>query len=230
MFALNMELLSSGQRAAALGVVLAHHAYLRPSELLLFQWQHVCPPGRASAVLHPRGDGISSKVRELDETLNVDLQWVVNVLGRSKQVRPSAETLVPQMFCRLNLHAAALRLNVPRFVGDITMYRMMHSGSSADYAAQRRSIQENKHRGRWATDASVRHYQKGGRVNQLLGRCPDELLRYVAYSLDSLEEAFRHIVLALSFEAWTWRDRFSSTSSGALARSRRHGVNSGAKV
>lgn len=155
-----MELLAIGKRAAALGGGgLAHHACFRPSG----HWGGAL----TSLVLHPPEVGLSSNVRAFDQTLSVDLPWLADLLASMKRTRPGLETLVPQKLGKLNdsLQAAADRLGLQEYVGDMPKKRMQHSGPSAGYAAKRRSIEDIKHRGRWSADASVRRYQKGGRIN-----------------------------------------------------------------
>ena len=43
---------------------------------------------------------------------------------------------------------------------DPSLYRLRHGGASHDAAARLRSIVEIKRRGRWASDTSVRRYEK----------------------------------------------------------------------
>ena len=51
-------------------------------------------------------------------------------------------------------------------VGPIIPYQARHSGASSDVASGRRTVHETKLRGRWQADASLRRYQKGGRLNE----------------------------------------------------------------
>ena len=83
---------------------------------------------------------------------------------------------------------AAARLNLPDLIGPATMYRFRHSGPSADFATARRSVAEIKHRGRWVSDSSLRRYQKGGRVNDLLGRCSMNVKTYANMCLKEVPE------------------------------------------
>ena len=45
-------------------------------------------------------------------------------------------------------------------IRDPSLYRLRHGGASHDAAARLRSIAEIKRRGRWASDSSVRRYEK----------------------------------------------------------------------
>ena len=48
------------------------------------------------------------------------------------------------------------------------LYQIRHAGASNDFSGGLRSLSEIKRRGRWKTDASVRRYEKGGRVTEQL--------------------------------------------------------------
>ena len=45
-------------------------------------------------------------------------------------------------------------------IKDASLYRLRHGGASHDAAARLRTIAEIKRRGRWASDNSVRRYEK----------------------------------------------------------------------
>eukprot|EP00974_Lingulodinium_polyedra_P032329 3113820-Lingulodinium_polyedra.AAC.1 len=84
---------------AGMCVMLAHHCYLRPSELARLTWDQVVfapagfglPRDTCTVLLHPRELGRASKTREFDESLVVDLKWLARTLRRMKrQASPSA--------------------------------------------------------------------------------------------------------------------------------------------
>ena len=56
-------------------------------------------------------------------------------------------------------------------------YRLRHGGASKDFNRQTRTLQEIQRRGRWKSFSSVRRYEKGGRVNQLLNSLPARTLQ-----------------------------------------------------
>lgn len=144
-YALAMELCAAGLWIEALAVILSHHGYLRPSELLRLTWAQVCPGvARAgthvmSLVLHPSEQAVSSKVGEFDESSFVDLKWLEQVLGVLKLERPAQSLVVPHSLAHLDgaLGDAAARLGMTSALGAVTMYRFRQSGPSADYALSR---------------------------------------------------------------------------------------------
>ena len=71
-------------------------------------------------------------------------------------------------------------------IGEFMMYRLRHSGPSAKFLAGRRTISEIKHRGRWSSDSSVRRYQKGGRINELLNRRSTRMKEFAARCLEAV--------------------------------------------
>ena len=68
---------------------------------------------------------------------------------------------------------AALRLDPPP-----QLYQLRHTGASSDFASQRRTLPEIKRRGRWRAESSVRRYEKGGRLTDLLARLPAPTRKY----------------------------------------------------
>ena len=166
---------------------MAHHAYLRPGELDRLTWDQVHPGQRRprplsfpSITLHPAERGQQSKTREFDESLVIDWEWLATALLRMRaRSKPQANVTgcTQAEFANLLTDAArVLKLNDS--LGDIVPYRLRHSGPTADAAGRRRDLPEIKLRGRWRTDASMRRYQKGARVNDLLSRCSLKIRAY----------------------------------------------------
>ena len=58
-------------------------------------------------------------------------------------------------------------------VGIVHMYQLRHGGASMDAASGARSLEEVRRRGRWQSWHSVRRYEKGARVNEVLHRLPE---------------------------------------------------------
>ena len=75
-------------------------------------------------------------------------------------------------------HKAQTLLRLPNDLGVQQLYVLRHSGASADWINQKRTRMGIKDRGRWASDASLRRYQKGGRVAEQFGRCSQRLQEY----------------------------------------------------
>ena len=117
-------------------------------------------------------DSQPSKTGEFDESLLLDFpehEYLSGVLREWRRDTPPDEKLVP--FAQSHL-ARAFRLSgmILGLDPPPMLYQLRHSGPSADFAGGRRSLDSIKRRGRWRTDASVRRYEKGGRVTDQLGR------------------------------------------------------------
>ena len=131
-------------------------------------------------VLNPFEDGRASKTQEYDESLLVD-NGLLPALGqrilKHAQSRQKEDTLfaVSQQQVALDLQAAAARLRVPASM-PMVMYMLRHSGASTDFALKLRALPEIKLRGRWRGDASLRRYEKGGRLAEQLAKLPEKLL------------------------------------------------------
>ena len=97
-------------------------------------------------------------------------------LLRHARGRPGNEILfkVQQSEVARDLREASLRLRVPSAL-EVVMYKFRHGGASTDFALKHRPLGEVKLRGRWKSDASLRRYEKGGRLAEQLFRLGDQL-------------------------------------------------------
>ena len=59
-------------------------------------------------------------------------------------------------------------------LGRVHAYQLRHGGASHDFACKTRTLRDIKRRGRWATWGSLRRFEMGSRLIQLL-RTPPEL-------------------------------------------------------
>ena len=171
---------------SALIMLLCFSLYLRPSEPhRLSCWQIIPPSGGvsggrfATAVLNPYEDGRASKTHEYDESLLIDsplLPGLGKALLRHARGRPRDSMLfqVCQADVARDLHAACLRLRVPPSL-EVVMYKFRHGGASTDFALKLRPLNEIKLRGRWKSDASLRRYEKGGRLAEQVHRLGSRL-------------------------------------------------------
>ena len=75
---------------------------------------------------------------------------------------PRFKNLMETAFCSLKLAV----------IGPPHPYRLRHAGASHDFASKARRLSEVKRRGRWRSWASVRRYEKGARVAELLHKLP----------------------------------------------------------
>ena len=175
------------QRQTQLGLMmlLAFNAYLRPGEIEKLRVQDLVPPATKqkswSLVLHPFEEGIPSKTGEFDETLMLDrfliLPQTIYRVMRVQQQRPSAPLFTrtaKELKDFMTSLSAPLKLEK---LEELHPYRLRHGGASEDFNRQTRTLQEIQRRGRWKSFSSVRRYEKGGRVNQLLNSLPARTLQ-----------------------------------------------------
>lgn len=173
------ELVRMGHHRLGVGVWLSICCYLRPGELLSLEMKQIVGPAPGggsgsqmwSVLLHPREDLAPSKTGSFDDSVPLDLPehpGVIAALSMLKaRLRPD-EKLVPMNIATYErlFNQAATGAGVSGL--DPLPYCLRHTGPSHDRAENRRSLMEVKKRGRWASDASVRRYEKGGRVSQRL--------------------------------------------------------------
>lgn len=82
--------------------------------------------------------------------------------------------------------AALERSGATSALGGVHVYQLRHGGASRDFVTKSRSLEEVRRRGRWRSWASVRRYENGSRVAQMLNRLPPSLLDRAMRCADSL--------------------------------------------
>lgn len=177
-------LVGKGLLEAAVLTWLEVETYCRPSEPLRLRCRDVvagaagAPPPHhlTSLVLHPLEMHIPSKTQEFDETVVLDLprhQGLAEMLARMVAGRKPDEELfriaAADLTKALDESAAELGLEA---LGRVHPYRLRHTGASHDFATKARTLAEIQRRGRWRDARSIRRYEKGGRLNELLLRLP----------------------------------------------------------
>jgi len=65
---------------------------------------------------------------------------------------------------------------------------MRHSGPSIDRARQRRTLEECRKRGRWASWRSLVRYEKGARLSHFWNRLPEQVRTKLSYCEDHLAD------------------------------------------
>ena len=177
--AIAVALIHLGQRRAALGVVLAADAYLRPGELLTLRADHVVPAQPqaggdyrfTSLVLRPEEELQATKTRGFNDSILLDSpsrSFLGPLLEQIASQSQPKELLFPWSGAAFNAmfkEAAAL---VGLESWELTPYILRHSGPSHDWLTKARGLEAIKRRGRWASDLSVRRYEKGSRVMRRL--------------------------------------------------------------
>ena len=154
-------------------------------------------PGFWSVVLHPIELSTSSKTGEFDETLLFDLpeiQFIPKALQsvlKLKQKTPNAF-----IFTKNSANLKTWMEKTGKMVGldalgPVHPYRLRHGGASTDFALGRRTLEQVQRRGRWKSAASVRRYEKGGRLSQLMFALPPSVREQCLDAEANIENIFR---------------------------------------
>ena len=166
--------------------------YLRPSEMVGLTVGQLIPPlshGHMQhrswcIVLHPQELEARSKTGKFDESMRLDLEMydflkpIFTFLKQTRKPEEKVFSLDYQRWAALFRRAVLdLRLEA---LGPPTLYMLRHAGASLDVARGARTLQEVQKRGRWDSFASVRRYEKAGRVTELLGRLPESVQRFAS--------------------------------------------------
>ncbi|CAE7713929.1 unnamed protein product [Symbiodinium sp. CCMP2592] len=182
---LALHALSLGLLEIAIYLLLTFSLYMRPSEGLRLRKKDVVRPSSRqtgfqhwSVVLHPLEVGVCSKTREFDECLQLDLPY-------HQPLGPATYKLLRLHQKRGEEHIFTITLeNVTQFLeraqidlelkglGELQPYRLRHGGASHDFVGKLRDLASIQMRGRWRSQSSVRRYQKGGRLTQLMQTLP----------------------------------------------------------
>ena len=148
-----------------------------------------------TVTLHPEEDGIQSKTRESDCSLLVDnpdfpympalleLLKLRKIEGKKplaspkpmKQTQADHKSVTSRIFHLTHRewsvqYAEAVQQLGLKMFGPPVLYQLRHGVASHEVASGRRGLPSLMKRGRWSTLHSVRRYEKGGRLAELLGR------------------------------------------------------------
>lgn len=168
------------------GCMAATECYLRPGELVHVQMRDWVPPSRLqvaglkqwSLLLHPLERQVASKVGSYDDTVLLDKPHhlpLTVALGLLKSRLQPTDTLIGISGAELERQVKLSAQNVGVGTLSVVPYMFRHSGASHDRSAGLRSLNEVRKRGRWATEQSVRRYEKGGRLAQQFASLPPEV-------------------------------------------------------
>jgi len=86
--------------------------------------------------------------------------------------------LAPDRYFKL-LGEVELRLQLG-VLGSLHPYRLRHTGASHDFAAGARELALVQRGGRWRDTRSLRRYEKGGRLSELLQLLPPAVQQHAA--------------------------------------------------
>ena len=173
-------LVREGNWHMAAAVLMCAVFYFRPSEALQLQVCQLVPPllnmhhshRRWTVILHPMELGQPSKTNQWDDSRILDLEdhkFLEKVLAALVKNRKETEQVFP--FTYSEWAASYRRAGIAcqlECLGPPTLYGLRHAGASIDVALGRRSLPEVQQRGNWVAPASVRRYQKGGRLTEQL--------------------------------------------------------------
>ncbi|CAK0850412.1 unnamed protein product [Prorocentrum cordatum] len=195
-------MICQGLRPHALAILMMMEMYLRPGEPFLLRGRDVVAGSLSGArewtptsvLLHPFEMRTSSKSQEFDQTIVLDLDRQAALadalvqLGLERGVGPLLDLTPSALRRALDEAAAAWRLGP---LGPLDAYRFRHAGASVDFATGARRLEEIQRRGRWRSARSLRRYEHGGRLADLLRRLPPDVQRAAAAAAQELPDALR---------------------------------------
>ena len=142
----------------------------------------------------------ASKTNEFDSALTLDFPRhaslgpaLERMLGRrlGPRWRPAERQVAsgsPKLSRRLfEVTQAQLTAGVKRVLKEVGvemgvphLYRVRHGGASFDFSTKARTLEEVRRRGRWRCHASLRRYEKGSRLAQLLENLDGATLQHAS--------------------------------------------------
>jgi hypothetical protein len=239
-----MELLDRGSKEIALCLLVTFELYLRPGEPHKLRVADLIRPlsektGRDqyAFVLNPIEVGVPSKTGEFDDALLLDLprhqavgpavhEMLLERFGAALNEpldRLSGIGALPLFSCsQLEVSLAVAQvdkeLNLAKALGKLHMHRVRHSSASHDYLVQARSLVDIRRRGRWKSFASVRRYEKSGRVAELLQKLPADLRNHAVSCGDLLYEVVAAKLSPLKRPLLSVSSSTSTVAAKALAK------------
>ena len=175
-----------GHRDSAVALLTGFDTYVRPGALLKVTVADVLRPvaaqglGRWGLILFPQERGELSKTGTQDDTVilgNMDVDLVPLMQRQMRGKNPDQPLFSINMKeYRTHFTQAAVALGLGHH--NLVAYQARHGGASRDILLKRREMEEVRKRGHWRTYASVRRYEKSGRVQRVMQTTPAALLKY----------------------------------------------------
>lgn len=163
--------------------------YLRPCDMLGARGAQLTAPmaeggvahARWSLVLHPAERKKASKVGLHDECVmftNPEFDDLMGAVRLWKLRTGPVRRLVPVPYNQLarDFRAVCKKLGFLS-IGVEHLYQLRHGGASFDVASGHLDIVSAMKKGRWRSMSSVRRYERGGRLNEVLARLAPHQLR-----------------------------------------------------
>lgn len=173
----------------AMAVLLMFMGYLRPCDMLHVrgaQLTALMAEGGAarahwSLILHPLERRKPSKIGAFDECVlltNPEFNDLEGALRLWKQRAGLKGRLIATPYEQLakDFRAACARLNYVS-LGIEHLYQLRHGGASFDVASGHLDVVGAMKKGRWPSMSSLRRYERGGRLNEVLARLTPQQLR-----------------------------------------------------
>lgn len=200
------ELAREEKTDEAMGVLLMFMGYLRPCDLLGVRGAQLtalmaeggAAHSRWSLILHPLERKKPSKVGVYGECVlltNPEFEELMEAMRLWKLRAGPQRKLVPAQH---NQPARDVREGCARLgylsVGIEHLYQLRHSGASFDVASGHLDVVGAMKKGRWRSMSSLRRYERGGRLNEVLARLSPQQLRAARVARSSpavtLEQSF----------------------------------------
>ena len=198
-------LIYTGRMRAAILTAVAHVCYLRPQEMMQLRVRHLVRPvanaGPAyqywSVLLHDSALLQAGKTGVYDDTVVLDLDpWLYPALDCICSLLQPDDLIMDLSYSEYSkafIQAANLLGLGPL---EPHPYQLRHGGASEDLTLKRRSAEQVRLRGRWATFVSVKRYAKDARLLDTLSMVPPEVFDYGNLVLNSFS-AMLHTGCAL---------------------------------
>ena len=225
--ALACRLAEKGKADMGLCVLVMFETYARPSEAMSLTARSIVMPLREgeglsrclTVVFHMEELGRPGKTNEFDASVPLDLprqKWLAQLLERWTELRSGEPALwaFSQAELAKEFRIAATDINVQTLAP--CLYQLRHGGASHDRLVGARSLLEVQQRGNWRSAASVRRYDKHGRVGLQLQSLPVATRQRL---LDLLpESAVRFSKFFVKLCAQVSLEKRVSSSSSSLAQ------------
>ena len=195
--AIAAEMCRLGSMLSAVLTLVMVDCYLRPGEMLGLTPASFLEPSAHAVqnwviLLFPQEKVARSKVGDSDDTIPLDSArslWMAPVFAALCRHRPASSRLLNMSYLQ---YLTLFRTAVGNLGLDVVPYQGRHSGASLDRGEGRRSLEAVQKRGRWASQRSVRRYEKAGLLNQSWSKLSVEVKAHCDECLRSISDIVLH--------------------------------------
>ena len=182
-----------GQVLAGFFVLLSVSTYFRPVTLLAVKPPFLVPPmgprGFWSILGHPIEANRPSKTGDSDIAVQLDSRWLQWATPIFELLKAQPDHMRIWTFNYYEYYRA-FKDAVGELGMDLVPYQTRHSGASIDRYANERTALATKLRGGWASDASVKRYERHARLAQSASRHSSALDAYCRQCEGQLADIF----------------------------------------